>query len=507
MDSFILKSLFIILFLVVIPNSFNFFSTELLHADIEEAEPDYNYQEFLIDDLDYEIMLFREVVAEDKRYYISFLQEYYPEQSNNSCLVWQDSLFTTQFGVHYHNRLNRGKASLEYHGNLLLSIDYYDWDHKKNLRLGDFTLSSSFDVINTARDNLVWKNRIRFVNNYNTSAEIKRNAAFSGNHSKEISGRNESKVNDIAIAGEIGYFQPDWGLLSFYELPHNHQRNIYRAATLITKRWNALLVGGGLSLTHHETEKLFPIVFFRYYYSNRFVFRLSFDEGFTEYPYQRHFEGNGYYWKSSLSSPSSEQLPLILRRLSAGVELYSNNILQRATIEYGSSNDYYDYFWYWENRDPVFAIVNIPEKNNFLNLHYYLALEKTTLDLCYKPLGRIDFEPVLSFEIAQRLNVDVFNSFFLGVSYNFKENAKSSLSSDSGELLGSITNIQSSEQGKSSYDYLEVRLQYNYTKVKNLDLEWGISYSSLDFEDSFLKIQPGIYFKIGYGTTNNESIY
>jgi len=444
-----------------------------MFASIEGAEPVYDYEEFLIKDLRYDYLLAPEKQTEERDFLLTWKQGYNLSNYHYSFLDWESSSFSLSLQNYYWKKYHQGNLFLEYDKKHLISIHYYDWDHKVNLEFGDIVLTNNLRLYSENDMYLLWKSNLRYLfHQYDSS-----------------SSSAMPELTDFSFSGDIAFFASQWGLISTYNFPYQHQWEKNRSAVVYYRHWESFLLGSGLSIINNNSTNIYLFFTARFNLDNRLIIRFKLEEDFVSYPFHSYFLPRPFLWKSSLSVDEQHFEPYPVKKITLGTDFITKGILHKFAFEYRLSDELYDFYWFL---DDEFSIYRFDERHEVLQLAYSASYKHTNINLSLVPTTEVDFEPLLVAGITQKAILDVFNEFTVGINYNYQERIKRRREFGIEEFTDS---------------YLLTEICYRYTKWKSIILETGFSYSFLEAKNSFIGIKPEFYLQISYGKRGNESLY
>ncbi len=445
-----------------------------LNASIEGARPEYDYREFIMEDIPLDFFVPQVSPQKEHPYLFGWQQGYYLNHYHYSVADYQDSSILVNLSGLYKETLNQSSFSLDYKNKHRFDFRYYNWDHKENLGLGDIISKNSFKLYSSNDLNLLWRNSIRYLFQHQKSPEYM-----------------EEEINTLELSGDFLWHFSHSGWSFSYNLPYQHQWERWQIASALYKTGDNYLLGGGVSFIKDNSSYIFPYLVARYNYSNHLILRLFLEEDLVSYPFSAYFTNNRLLWRSSLPITQSNLQPYRLKKSVIGVDYFSTGFLQKLVLEYGTSEKFYDFVWF-NDFTPEYSIALSENSREYYLLSYSLSYKASQLHLDYRPGGRIDFEPLLLIRGSQKFTLSLFHDILISAGYHLRESIKI----HSGDNLQMVTG-----------DYLSALFSYRYTKFKNIDLESGIAYSFQNQNKFYMDLKPDIYLKITYGRNNNESLY
>lgn len=477
-------------------------SVTVLFGGIGEMDPEYNYSEFLQEDIDYTLLLPKERPP-GRDYLFRLLQGHLRKEYHYTSFSLQDSLLAASVSTHYSDDIEECKVGFSYSDDLRAFIDYYNWEHKMHMECLLVGFDNSLDLFEYKGSVLSWSNRFRYLYRYS-----KRESYYPGLASvRDITGSESLKdFNDFSVNGSIAYSLPEWSFQTSYQIPYQHDNSRYRYAFLISRHWSSILFGSGLSYSRTDENNIFPELFFRYRYSNSFIVNARFQELFYEYPAELFFRGNGFYWASVFPEDIEAVQPCLTRKLFLSGELRVSDSLHHLSITAEKAKSFHDYRWmnhYLHGDKLLFTILKREEARERIIVQYTGKYRNTGFLVNSIPTGRSCFEPLFSVGAEQKLTYDVFHDFVFRIVYHHEEQ----IALPDYDWLGTINPVYGTGTKMSKENYFTVGLKHRYTKIKNLTIESGFTYSALDVKESAIDIRPDFFVRLSYGTMRNESLY
>ncbi len=442
-----------------------FFLLVDIFAEIDGLRAEYDYSEFIIEDIPLGVDRERKSISEVSDSIISFRQIYQDLSFLHSSFTREDSLTAIVLSSHYWDNLKRANFAFALKDRHKLDISYYDWEHKEDINYGKLLLGNSFGIINKETYALILDSDI----------------ALYQRHRKRDS---EFDYSGYSFKEDLSFLTDSWGISAGFHYPYQLVNKNNRSLLRFIKRRNNLLTSVGISQVYHQGGSYYnPVFSFRYVYKNVFIFRFRSEEVLESYPFDRYLHGNAFYFKSRLAADKEMLEPVRSINYELSSDFYFYDMYHSVKIGYRRARGYYDYVWRFDSSgQPEYMIERIDNDRDILELGYEIRRNTLGVKACYRPLGSVDFQPQFTIGFDAVLFYNVFNELQLRLAAHYNE-AESFF----------LDNIS---RNKANY---ESELTYRYIKIPDIVIESGIVLNTLRYKKSFFDNNPSFFLGISYG--------
>jgi hypothetical protein len=439
----------------------------------------YDYREFLIEDFLIEDYLLKEAQQEEKHYKVILKQGYNVGNYHYSDLEWQYEGVKAQAAFKLGDRLSQAEGVFILNRDHQFTGLYNDWEHRQGLRIGEFRSKNMISVPFSGSDNsgILFGNRFRYIN-----------------HFDDDDSQNAFSLSGYANRFDVSLLQPDWSLKGEVDLPYQQDLEYGQISLLYSRLFYPTIFAIGVSYINTEKTTFSPVGFWRYNYENRFLLKLGFSETIEDYPLNDYFRDNFLHWKGVVSDDKDDLQPFRKRSAEFSSELVTKGIRQRFELGYHLSDGSFPLIWREGDDKPAFSISRTNDNRSSFVCSYEIGMNNQKLKISCYPDNWNDFQPRATVDLNSEIRLGVFSDIILNGSAVIEE-----------KILSDWYENIASQQEK--LDYYTISLAFRYTRFKNLNLESGISYSTLSTESAFFDNNPNLWLKICFGASKNESLY